>query len=120
MKQIPDILSFQQWLSNLSQDDKIDMLEITLEEYLHDDPINDSIECPSCDGNGTIDLDYEFKDEHGRPIYTEYHVDCEYCDGEGTISDGYECWDDKLEPIYNNLVKQDKIKYAEYIKCNQH
>jgi len=120
MKQIPDILSFEQWLSNLDDQEKADMLDITLEEFLQDEPTPEDVECPSCEGDGYIEFEHIFKELDGSRGYTEYRVDCEVCEGVGTIENDIITWDDKLKSKYKDKVVEDKLLYKTYLECNQH
>lgn len=114
LKQTPDIIEFRDWLANISEEEKAEMLNMTVEEYRIKDTSDDEDDCPSCEGEGEVTLEHTYYLDN-RHTTDEYTIECKCCNGSGglTLSPS-----DALERIYDNQVRYDKLRYKKFL-CTQ-
>lgn|SRR5574343_202145 len=109
MKKEPDILSFDKWKELWSPDE--------IESYGEGDNFDGTIDCPSCNGKGTVYLEHSYRDHTGRMSYDNYECECELCCGDGRMElDEPRVKEYCLIDIYNKRLKEEKLKYANYYK----
>ena len=106
----PDLVPFDQWIENFTDDELCELMG--LEQYelddLRDTQATDT--CPSCDGDRTIDLEHSFKVD-GKTVTNTYECECSHCDGEGDVDLGMTDFDVAIRKEYDAQVKQDLAKY---------
>lgn len=102
MKSEPDIVPFEVWIEQFTQEE-IDVL-------VEDSDTEVFIKCPSCDGDGEIEFDHSFKDLDGKWNHTSYEVECEYCQGEGSFNNDLSDTD-IMKGIYKKQVQSETSRY---------
>lgn len=115
LKQTPDIISFTDWLSYISEEDKADMLNMTVEEYrIKDTSDDEDDDCPSCEGDGEVTIEHTYYVDR-RHTTDEYTIECKCCNGSGSLTLSL---NDTLERIYDRQVHYDKLRYKKFL-CTQ-
>ena len=111
MKKNPDIVPFEKWYEDFTDEDICELLDIEMDEL--DDLRNEQIkiDCPSCEGNGYIELEHEFKNEHGKIQSIQYTVDCAYCDGYPTITLDETRLQQDMKLKYTKINQRELVKY---------
>ena len=102
MKSEPDLIPFEVWVEQFTQEE-IDVL-------VEDADTEVSVKCPSCDGDGEIEFQHSFKGTDGVWQYTSYEVECEYCEGEGSFVNDLSDMD-IMKDIYKKQVQHETSKY---------
>lgn len=108
----PDLVPFDQWIENFTDEELCELLDVDMEELecLHDEVASDT--CPSCNGEGTVEFDHTFKElVTGKRITANYEFDCSYCEGDGTIEKPLTEYEAKIKEAYDCCVKQDLARY---------